>query len=458
MLDRFLRHLAETNLIPPGARVLLGYSGGADSTCLLHLLKLANVDVVAGHLHHGQRSEADKEMALCEAFAQSIDVPFIGGRADIPRIAADFKIGLEEAGRNARYTFFRQAAHQLNCQLIATAHTLDDQAETILLNLTRGTGISGLAGIPRTRENIIRPLLPFSREETRQYCLENGFWLHDDPANVDISFSRARIRHRVLPELRSINPAADQAIARLGALADEENRFLNGMAAAALEQCEVPLNGALRFLSMDQEAAFDRAMLSTLPPVPFRRAVRLAVEAVGGSLSNDQTRIVESGVASDEKGSVTAEGGTVVVEWTPELVHVRQVVQAETFRFPITLPGETISDVFGWKFTAYEDPYSGARPIRASLEVELDRSAIKGPLYFRAGEQGDTMIPLGFKGKRKLSTLLSDAKLTLAARRRLPIVCDLVGPLWAPGVCLDERVRPGPSGRVVKLKFESYAA
>ncbi len=457
MLDRFLLHLAETNLIASHARVLLGYSGGADSTCLLHLLKEAGVEVVAAHLHHGQRLEAEREMALCEAFAQSIDVPFIGGRADVPRMSEDLKIGLEEAGRKARYAFFRQAAHQLNCTLIATAHTLDDQAETILLNLTRGTGISGLAGIPRVRENIIRPLLPFSRKETRQYCLDQGFWLHDDPANTDISFSRARIRHRVLPELHAINPAADQAIARLGLLAEEEDRFLNGMAAAALEQSEVPLNGEMRFLSIDLEAAFRRVTLSSLPPVLFRRGMRLATEALGGTLSNDQTRLIEAGVTTLEKGSVTAEGGEVVVEWTAYQIHVRKIVQSETFRYPVTLPGETISDVFGWKFTAFEDaPHR--KPVRAALEVEVERTAIKGPLYFRASQQGDIMTPLGFRGKRKISTLLSDAKLTLAARKRLPVICDLVGPLWVPGVCLDERARPIGTGRVVKLKFEAHEA
>ena len=453
MLDRFRRHLETTKLISEGARVLVGYSGGADSTCLLHLMKEAGIDVVAGHLHHGQRAEADKEMALCEAFASSIDMPFIGGRADVPRMSEERKIGLEEAGRNARYTFFKQAAYQLSCQFVATAHTLDDQTETILLNLTRGTGISGLAGIPLRRDNIIRPLLPFSRKETREYCRQHGFWLHDDPANSDLSFSRARVRHRVMPELRSINPSADHAIARLGALADEEDRFLNGMAAAALEQCEVDLNGELRFLTMDVEAAFDRNTLVHLPPVLFRRAIRLAVEAVGGQLDSEQTRLVQEGVSTSEKGSVTAERGAVVVEWTPELVHVREISAVEPFRYPVTVPGETMSDVFGWKFTAFHDPASEAKLLRASLAVEIDPSAVKGPLYFRAAEAGDTLVPLGFKGKRKLSTLLSDAKLTQSARRRLPIVCDLVGPLWAPGICLDERARPKQTSRVLKISF-----
>ncbi|RYG30390.1 tRNA(Ile)-lysidine synthetase, partial [bacterium] len=123
MLEKLRAHLERTGLIPGGVRVLVGYSGGADSTCMLHLLHRLGFDIVAAHLHHGQREEADREAALCEAFCTEIDVPFVSGRADVPRISREAGIGLEEAGRNARYEFFRQAAFRLECELIATAHT-----------------------------------------------------------------------------------------------------------------------------------------------------------------------------------------------------------------------------------------------------------------------------------------------------------------------------------------------
>lgn len=454
MLDRFRQHLELARLIPDGARVLVGYSGGADSTCLLHLLHLAGIDIVAAHLHHGQRAEADGELRLCEAFAESLGVPFVSGRADVPRMARELGIGLEEAGREARYGFFRQAAHQLGAHLIATAHTRDDHAETVLLNLTRGTGLSGLAGIPERRDELVRPLLPFSREETRAYCEAEGFWYHDDPSNADVNFSRARIRHRVLPELRTINPAADAAIARLSSLVSEEDRFLNGMAAAALEQSEVLLNGELGFLTRDVEVAFSRDALSSLPPVLFRRAMRLAVGALGASLDYEQTVLLIEGVAVQERGSITADGGEVVVEWTPTEIAARQLRPTEPFRYGLTLPGETLSDEFGWHFVAFEEAYAGIPPVRASLDVVVSRAAVKGSLYFRSAQPGDTMSPLGFPHRRKISDILSEAGLTPAARARLPIVCDMVGPVWAPGVCVDERVKPTPeTDWVLRLQF-----
>ena len=454
MFDRFRNHLVESGLIPPGSRVLVGYSGGADSTALLHLLVRCEIDVVAAHLHHGQRVEAEDELLRCEAFAKVLGVPFMAGRANVPKISAEMRMGLEQAGREARYAFFNEAAFGMDCNLIATAHTLTDHAETILLNISRGTGISGLSGIPESRDKIVRPLLPFTREETKTYCKDYEFWTHDDPANTDPAFSRARVRSNVIPELKQINPAFEQAILRLSIVAEEEDRFLNGMAAASLEQAEIPLNGDLGFLTDDVEMRFDRLKIAHLPPTLKKRALRLATEVLGATLSFEQTQVASLGIAGESTGAITADGGEVVIEWDVHSIDVRRLQPTIPFRFGITLPGETMSEEFGWQFTAFEADAEGQIPKRAALETVIDPSRTKGPLHFRTLKSGDMMQPLGFSGRRKLSDLLSEAKLSSAARARLPIVCDMIGPVWAPGVCLDERVRPLESAsRVIVLRF-----
>lgn len=454
MLERFEAHLRRVALVPPGSQVLVGYSGGADSTCLLDLLHRAGVPVIAAHLHHGQRPEADMEMKLCEAFCNQQGIQFIGGKADVPAISREMKVGLEEGGRHARYNFFQRAAAASGCDLIATAHTRTDLVETVLLNLARGTGLAGLAGIPARRDNIVRPLLMFTREETRQYCDEHALWTHDDPANSDIAFARARVRHRIAPEFRSINPRFDDAVARLAQIAGEEDDFLNGAAAAALEHAELPLNGELSFLTCDVEVAFRRSVLMALPPVLLRRALRLAASAVGGGLDFDQTDRLIFDLADRERGSITCEGGQVVLEWTDEQIHIRDVTIATPYRYPLTIPGETISDEFGWQFTAFEDSAPKGGQARASMEVSVDPSALKGTLYFRTFKEGDHIQPLGFSGTRKVSDLLGEKRLTIAARARLPIVCDLVGCIWIPGVCLSERarIREGQD-RALTLRF-----
>lgn len=536
MVERFAKWVQERGLIPQGSRVLVGYSGGADSTCLLHLIwrvlapspaSSRTVDsagdgdagegrgggdrhdaqsphpnplplkggtgilgdsgrrrgnpefhfsLVAAHLHHGQRPEADEELLKCEAFCQSLGIPFMSGRADVPEIARLHKIGLEEAGRQARYAFFEKAAKQMECDLIATAHTQSDLAESVLLNLARGTGMAGLAGIPERRDNIIRPLLGFSREETRAYCVEHGLWFHDDPANDDLALSRTRLRKKVIPELKALNPRVEEAIARAASVLKEEDAFLDGAAAAALEQAETPLNGELRFLTLSCEAAFRQPDLLHLPKVLRVRAVRLLFEAFGGSADHDLSMETAESLSQSVQGSRTAEGGASVIEWSEGVVHARALEVIEPFRYPLAYPGETDSEVFGWRFVAEPTPEAPEVQQRDSLSVVMDLTAVKGNLYFRQLEPGDRIQPLGFGSARKLSDVLGEAKLTQAARKRLPIVCDLAGPVWAPGVCMSDRVTPqrgsssprepnqpaiaqalkqkeGPVGRLLRLTF-----
>ncbi len=440
MLAEFQAHLAASGLIAPGQTVLVGFSGGADSTCLLHLLHRAGVDVLAAHLHHGQRAEADVEEAACAAFADSLGVPFVSGRADVPRIARDLGIGLEEAGREARYEFLERARRQVGAHRLATAHTLDDHVETVLLHIARGTGLGGLAGIPAERGPIVRPLLWARRAQTRAYCQEHGLGFHDDPANVDLSFSRARVRHRVVPELEAVNPGFVAAVQRLAGMADEEDRFLNGMAAAALERTETPLNGHLRFLTLDSEVAFDLRALRAEPAVLVARGVRLAAAMLGAELDHRGTAHLVDAVREGGLGSLTAPGGVVVFEWDQGRLHVARKVATVPFRYALAVPGETESLEFGWQFRAEGAPPNLPDPPDPMVAV-IDASQVQGNLFFRPAEPGDRIDPLGLGGTKKLSDVFQEARLTESARRLLPVVFDMVGPVWVPGLVVSDRVR-----------------
>ena len=448
MLERFREFLAEKGLIPDGAKVLVGYSGGADSTCLLHLLHLAKVSCVAAYLHHGQRAEADQELEGCAAFAESLGIPFVSGRADVPRLAKDRGIGIEEAGREARYAFFEEAAKQTGCDLIATAHTKTDLAETVLLNMIRGTGLAGLSGIPVRRGNIIRPLLPFTRAETHEYCLAEHLTTIVDPTNADTRFARPRLREHVMPQLQQIHPAAEEAIARLASMVEEEDSFLDSAAAAALERGEIPLNGELRFLTLDAEVRFDRDYLKHLPPVLLKRAIRLVAEALGGKLDHEQTLKIADALDSDEnKGSLTTEGGKVVFSWSDAYLHAEREDSDSSERSNLPIPGTSANPNYGWKLAATLEDANDGRTIRESLDVQVDMDGFRGPLHFRSVQPGDKLRPIGGTGTRKLSDLMGEAGLTMMARRRLPIICDIIGPIWVPGVALEERVRLAPGSK-----------
>jgi tRNA(Ile)-lysidine synthetase-like protein len=182
--------------------------------------------------------------------------------------------------------------------------------------------------------------------------------------------------------------------------------------------------------------------------------MRLVAGVLGSQLTSDQTELLLNGISNEEKGSVTTEGGDVAIEWDALIIHARLLTPTAPFRSSLELPGEITSEEFGWTLAAFEKEYQGEKVIRAALETEVDLGQVKGPLHFRTMQPGDSMQPLGFKGTRKLSDLLSEAKLTKAARTRLPIICDMVGCLWAPGVCLDSRAAPTEqTRRVAVLRF-----
>lgn len=365
-------------------------------------------------------------------------------------------MGEEEAGRWARRAFFGQAKTALECSVVALAHTLDDQAETLLMNLTRGTSLKGLGGMSILREGIFRPLLGISKAEILEYCQEEGLSYVTDPSNLDLTSVRARLRSKVFPELRAINPQALSSFGRTASLIQEEDRFLNGMAAAALEQAEIPLNGHLRFLTLDCEAAFGAPDLTAIPRVLLARSLRLAVEAVGGALDYRQLEAALQGIESQESGSVTSDEGKATLTWNPERIHASQSQPVEPFRTLVTLPGETESLEFGWNLTAQILPPSWLPDADdRRLTARLDQNKVQGQAFLRSAQRGDRMTPLGMEGAKLVSDILSEMKLTRAAKSRLPIICDFVGPLWVPGGPIAERAKvTGQSESLIVLTFE----
>ena len=225
-------------LPPSGGTMLVAVSGGRDSVCLLHYLATMPRDfsVAAAHLDHGQRPTAGRDVAFVRQLCRELDVPLTVERADVPALARQRGVGLEEAGRMARYDFFRRTADSLGAQRIATAHHAADQAETVLLNLVRGTGMQGLAGIPPVRGRIVRPLLETSRDDIETYLKTHGLSHVEDETNRDTSLGRNRLRREVMPGLLSLHPGAAASICRTAELLRREDAFLDSLAAAYLPQ------------------------------------------------------------------------------------------------------------------------------------------------------------------------------------------------------------------------------
>lgn len=451
MLADLLRSELE-RLNPSNERLIVGYSGGADSTCLIHLLHTVGANFVAAHLHHQLRPEGDAELAKCQEFAESLTIDFVSGTANVREIANHQKVGIEEAGRMARYEFLERVALELGGSFVVTAHTLDDHIETVLLHLVRGTGLSGLAGIHDLRGNRIRPLLKVSRAQTRAYCLEHQLWFHDDPDNTNPQYSRVKIREQVLPILRAINPEVNTAIQRLAGICQSEDQFLDAAAGRFLEQCEVKLNGTLGFLTRWDEIAFGIDALRVAPEPLLRRSLRLASRYLGSSMDFDTTeRAVALVLESD--GTLQIEEQVELEANTQHLI-VRAQRQTEVFRSNLEIGGATEASVFGWSVTAQLSSPDNFRREPGSLDIVIDADKLKMPLHFRSAQTGDKFQPLGMTGHRMVSDILSEMGLTKLARKRLPIICDFLGPIWIPGASISERVKIDSSSNVgLRLTF-----
>ena len=235
--DKVFNFTSEKCLFSAPCHVLVGVSGGADSMALLHMLSHweTPLRVTAIHIHHGLRGEsADRDEAFVRSYCTEHNVPLVVVRADVAAVATQERLTLEEAGRRVRYEQFEMARRDLCADYVLTAHTADDQAETVLMHLIRGCGIDGLVGIPAVRGNIRRPLLCCSRAEIEEYCTLHDLPYVTDETNVDIKYTRNDVRHRVLPLLREINPAVNDALLRLSNLAQADADYLNCVAEEVL--------------------------------------------------------------------------------------------------------------------------------------------------------------------------------------------------------------------------------
>ncbi len=247
MRNRVLCALREYEMLRSGDRVTVGFSGGADSVCLLHLLVSLQaelgISVSALHIHHNIRgAEADRDAAFCKSFCAQYGIPFETVYIDVPRTAKETHESTETCARRLRYSVFSEKTAQ-NCK-IATAHTADDNAETVLWNLTRGTGMAGLCGIPPVRGNIIRPILFCTRDEVEAYCASNKLSFMTDSTNLSPDYTRNRIRAEVLPVLKALNPAVLSAVTRMCAQMRTENEALDALCDELLQDvqtAEIPL-------------------------------------------------------------------------------------------------------------------------------------------------------------------------------------------------------------------------
>ena len=249
--EKVLNTINKYNMIQSGDGIVIGVSGGPDSMTLLNILnnlkEKLNIKLYVAHINHSIRKEADEETEYVKDFCKKIDVEFFAKKVKVEEIAKELKIGTEEAGRNIRYEFFEEVAHTVGANKIATAHNLNDNAETVLMNIIRGTSVSGLKGIDKVRDGkYIRPIIECSRAEIEDYCKEKNLNPRYDKSNNENIYTRNKIRNLLIPFLqKEFNPNIVEGINRLSQIAIEEEQFINKVVENEYEKLQIAVDNTI---------------------------------------------------------------------------------------------------------------------------------------------------------------------------------------------------------------------
>jgi tRNA(Ile)-lysidine synthase len=472
LIARVARTIRRAGLFGPGDRIAVAVSGGADSVALSLLLRDLAPEVgaaVAGliHVNHGLRgTDSDEDESFCRALADRLGLPFEVHGADVAGLARSRHVSIEAAARLARYDWFPAAAARLGASFVATGHTADDQAETVLLRLLRGSGARGVSGIRIKRGIYVRPLLHCRRKALRAWLREMGEGWREDASNADVRVPRNRLRHEVMPLLEGLAPGAVMALARHAALAADDEAYLTGVAERAKPG----------IVSSENETRIGISDLAA-PPAIARRIIRILAESVapGRPLSFKHVEAVRRLAATDKPHSrldlpgLFVEKAGSALRMTAAPTHTRNQSQP-WMAWPERLllsPGSVDLPEVGLTLEARpatgapaavsKSSGSAAGPGRA-WQVSIRAASVTPSLIVRNRRPGDRFQPLGAPGRRKLQDVLVDRKIPRTERDGVPIVTTLTGEiLWVAGVAIAEacRVRT-PEDSVLLLELRKY--
>lgn len=480
---RVLETVSRHSMIRPGDRVGVGVSGGADSVALLRLIVELQADLGIGvfvlHFHHQLRgAEADEDERFAGELAAKFNFEFISDRADVAGEARRNRWNLEDAARRLRYQFFASAAAARELNHVAVAHTADDQAETVLAHLLRGTGLAGLAGIYPVAGSIIRPLIEIGREELRDYLSGLGQFWREDESNRDMSRTRARIRHQLMPLLaRDFDPSTGKRLARLANLAREEEAFWRALeddrfAALAARESSAGISvriadlfSPLPLLAARGDAADRNVQAPPASEVALsRRLVRRIYAELRGSRQQLTARHVQDVLdlaAKSASGARIELPGICVRKNFDRLIFSAASLALETekdsenihhspvIEYAISLAGPSEQSCIvvpeirrRFKLKMIDWPPVWGETMNARGTLDLDK--LRWPMILRNWRPGDSYRPCGRKRPRKLKRMFLEARVPRSARASWPVLtCD--GQLvWAAGYPVAEEFAPRP--------------
>jgi tRNA(Ile)-lysidine synthase len=452
LLQQVQQTIQDYQMLARGHTLLIAVSGGPDSMVLLHTLwhlrELLALQLCVAHLNHQMRPSATEDALFVETTAHDLGIRCVCKTIDVPTYQRQHKLSREDAARQVRYTFLRATAAQLGADRIAVGHTADDQAETVLLHLLRGSGLRGLCGMPPVRAPIIRPLIRVLRRDVLAYVRTHRLPCREDPTNYQRRYTRNRIRLDLLPVLQQCyNPRLVQALCNTAQLlADDEaalqavsrQHFLSARLPSTLEQIQVKIDA-----------------LTPLPPTLQRRVLREALHEIMGSLQGITSRhiaaiLVLLRAGAGHKWLQLPQGVVVERRYEVLLIHRQVPSAAVDVDMPLPVPGVCRIEALG--VTIVSDLFrheAAVGPFPTGEVTWLDADRVGQDVRVRTRRPGDRLQPLGSVYTKKLKAFLIDAKVPRAVRDRLPLVVTRAGIAWVAGVRPAEWAKVIPTTRVI---------
>ena len=438
-------------MILPDQRIVLGVSGGPDSMALLYLLYDLRADLGCdlhiAHLDHRLRGEESKADAVyVREHAQKLDLPITSEAVDVRSVITS-KESLESGARRVRYEFYERVMANTEADRVALGHNADDQAETVIMRLLRGSGARGLGGIPPVRDSkFIRPLIEVSRTEIEDYLQTLHLTPRQDLSNLSIVYRRNKIRHELLPALeREYSPNIKRILQQTGDVLRAEDELLTALAQEAMGDSVEYVNDGAIMIRISSLKEYHLALQ--------RRIFRQIIKELVGDLRRfdyDHIRDLLDLALCGTTGSVINLPRRISAEkvYNGLILRLegRSEMRMESFDYPVNVPGETeIADLgLSIKTVGPEKArgdYKKSGPNREFLKETLDYDKINGGLHLRNRRPGDRFWPLGMSGMKKLKNFFIDEKVPRASRDSIPVLTDAGNIIWVVGRRIDDRFK-----------------
>ncbi|GAA0123892.1 MAG: tRNA lysidine(34) synthetase TilS [Clostridium argentinense] len=443
MKDKVLRTIAENNMVDNGDRIIIALSGGPDSITLLHILHTLrnklNITIYAAHVNHLLRGEdAYKDEENCKKYCEKLGIPCFIKRVDINELAKMKNVSHELAGREARYAFFQELMEKHNCNKIAIAHNLNDQAETILMRMMRGAGIEGLIGIRPVRDDIfIRPLIEITRKEIEEYCERNNLPAAIDKTNFENIYARNKIRLELIPYMENnFNKDIIHTLNRMSNIIKEDNEYL--------EEVSDEIFKKYYYRKDDRVIIYKGAFKEHKAIVT--RVLRKAIFQIKGDLCNiENSHIIDIiKLYNQNTGKTIMLPDGLMVDNVYKDIHIYKETKNQNIDFYEKIPvdGDFYCEKLQVKIVTKVFSRNNDINLKSSEMVKyFDFDKVKDNIILRYRKDGDRFTSLGMKGSKKLKDLFIDFKIPRHERDTIPLICfgNEIG--WIVGYRISDKFK-----------------